>query len=154
MKILYGLGVVFVLGGLLWWYLDVRAVQAPTTTDDTTVLGASNADAKADVIVVDTPQPNATVSSPLTITGRARGYWFFEASFPIVVTDWDGKIIGQGHAEAQDSWMTEDFVPFVATIEFTVPADTAYRRGTLILQKDNPSGLPEHDDALEVPVLF
>jgi len=28
------------------------------------------------------------------------------------------------------------------------------RRGALILQKDNPSGLPEHDDALEISIRF
>jgi len=26
--------------------------------------------------------------------------------------------------------------------------------GTLILEKDNPSGLPEHDDSLEIPVVL
>lgn len=151
-----------VIMSAVWWYTTAHIAQAPTVSDDAVILGAGNTNAKADLIVVDAPQPNASVSSPLTITGKARGYWFFEASFPIVVTDWDGKIIGQGHAETgidpstglRASWMTEDFVPFTATIEFAVPTDTAYRRGTLILQKDNPSGLPQNDDALEIPVLF
>ncbi len=111
-------------------------------------------DSKADLIVVDTPLRDATVTSPLTITGKARGTWYFEASFPIVVVDWDGLIIGEGHADAQGDWMTEDFVPFTATVSFTVATDTPYRRGAVILQKDNPSGLPEHDDALEIPIVL
>jgi len=114
---------------------------------------------KTDLIRIELPRPNTTVQSPLEIKGEARGTWFFEASFPVVLTDWDGKIIANGIATAGDGsvsstsdWMTEDFVPFTASLEFALPVYS--NRGSLILQKDNPSGLPEHDDALEVPVLF
>lgn len=109
---------------------------------------------KSNLIRLTSPLPNATVSSPLTITGEARGTWFFEASFPIYITDWDGKIIGEGFATAQSDWITTDFVPFTATLTFnTAEISGQYsKRGTLILKKDNPSGLPEHDDALEIPV--
>ena len=107
---------------------------------------------KSDLIVLDFPRPNQTVKSPLLVKGQARGFWFFEGDFPVVLTDWDGLIIGEGIAVAQEEWMTEEFVPFQALIEFEVPA---YKnQGTLILQKDNPSGLPKHDDALEIPVFF
>lgn len=107
---------------------------------------------KSDLIKLETPRPNQSVKSPLTVKGQARGIWFFEGSFPIILTDWDGLIIGQGIAVAQGEWMTEEFVPFAAVIEFEAPK---YKNnGTLILQKDNPSGLPEHDDALEIPVFF
>jgi hypothetical protein len=112
------------------------------------------AEDKSDLIKVTSPTENETVTSPLTVTGEARGYWYFEASFPLVVTDWDGRIIGEGFAEAQSSWMTEDFVPFIGEVEFTVPPDTAYQRGTLILQKANASGLPENDDAVEISIRF
>lgn len=129
---------------------EFAACPAPMVSDD---IAAAIA-AKADMIVVETPEPNEVIMSPLIITGKARGYWFFEASFPIVVTDWDGQIIGEGYATAEGNWMTEDFVPFMATISFTVPTDTPYHRGVLLLKKDNPSGLPEHDDTLELPILF
>lgn len=109
---------------------------------------------KSDLIVVESPKRGSTISSPVTITGKARGYWFFEASFPITIVDWNGLIIGQGIATAQDEWMTEEFVPFSATITFDLPSDTPYRRGAIILQKDNPSGLPENDNALEIPITF
>lgn len=107
---------------------------------------------KADLIRIETPRPNQKISSPLTITGQARGTWFFEASFPVVLTDWDGKIIAEGVATAQSDWMTENFVPFKATLEFNRPSYGD--NGSLILKKDNPSGLPENDDALEIPILF
>ncbi|MEK7555195.1 MAG: Gmad2 immunoglobulin-like domain-containing protein, partial [Patescibacteria group bacterium] len=109
---------------------------------------------KTDLIRINTPRPNQTISSPLTITGEARGNWFFEASFPVVLTNWDGLIITQGIAQAKSDWMTTDFVPFEATLTFTVDKNAYSNRGFLILKKDNPSGLPEHDDAIEIPVVL
>lgn len=109
---------------------------------------------KDDLIRLDAPRPNQVIQSPLTITGEARGSWFFEASFPVVLTNWDGLIIAQGIATAKSDWMTSEFVPFEATLTFTVDKNAYSNRGALILRKDNPSGLPEHDDALEIPVVF
>jgi hypothetical protein len=117
---------------------------------------------KNSLIRVSSPQNEDTIESPLIVTGEARGYWFFEASAPMVLTDWDGKIIAQSYVmvtppadlsgDPGPGWMTEDFVPFNGVIEFTRPIFGD--RGTLILQKDNPSGLPEYDDAIEIPVRF
>ncbi len=104
-------------------------------------------------ITVHTPMSGGLVTSPLTITGEARGPWFFEASFPVMLTNWDGLIIAEGVATAQSDWMTEEFVPFTATLTFEKPK-LYPERGTLILKKDNPSGLPEHDAAFEMPVRF
>jgi len=109
---------------------------------------------KTDLIRLDWPRPNQAIQSPLTITGQARGNWFFEASFPVVVTDWDGKIIGQSIAQAKGDWMTSEFVPFEAKLTFTLDKNVYSNKGALILRKDNPSGLSEHDDALEIPVVF
>lgn len=105
---------------------------------------------QANIIELINPTPGQKVSSPLTVTGRARGTWFFEGSFPVMLANWDGLIIAQAPAQAQGEWMTEDFVPFSVTLTFN--QKQLYDRGSLILKKDNPSGLPEHDDALEVPV--
>ena len=105
-----------------------------------------------DKIILDNPRPNQIITSPLVITGKARGTWFFEASFPVVLTDWDGLIIAQGIATAKSEWMTEDFVPFEATLTFNTP--TYKNNGNLILKRDNPSGLPEYDEVLEIPVFF
>ena len=104
------------------------------------------------LIILDTPQPESVISSPLLLSGRARGTWFFEATFPVILTNWDGVIIAEGYATAQGDWMIEDFVPFTAELKFTKPEYG--ERGALILQKDNPSGLPENDDALEITIYF
>lgn len=113
---------------------------------------------KSNLITINNPRPNQNISSPLTINGEARGYWFFEASFPVVLTNWDGLIIAEGFVTADGEWMTEDFVPYTAILEFTSPYNLGdpefMKNGSLILKKDNPSGLPENDDALEIPVKF
>ena len=111
-----------------------------------------------ELLILNSPQEGDEITSPLLISGVARGYWFFEASFPIELTNWDGLIIAQGIGQAQGDWMTEEYVPFTATIEYTSPYHAGdpdfMKRGTLILHKDNPSGLPEHDAAKEINVWF
>ncbi|MCB9814403.1 YdcF family protein [Candidatus Nomurabacteria bacterium] len=109
---------------------------------------------KTELIRVGSPQAGQVISSPVTVTGQARGSWFFEASFPLVVVDWDGLIIGTGFATADGDWMTEEFVPFTGTVSYDLATSTPYRRGAIILKKDNPSGLPENDDAVEIPIEF
>lgn len=104
-----------------------------------------------DQIQVDYPRPNDKIISPLVIKGQARGYWFFEASFPIILNDAKGQKIGQAIAQAQSDWMTSEFVGFTAQIEFSAPATTI---GELILQKDNPSGLPQNAAELKIPIKF
>jgi len=140
-------------GAAVWWQFGA---PQPVVED------SGNAAQKADLIRLASPLPNATVTSPLTITGKARGYWFFEASFPVVLVDWDGRILAQGIATAKSDpdatdgagWMTEEFVPFEATLTFVADPNAYSNRGALILQKDNPSGLPQNDDALEIPVVI
>lgn len=106
----------------------------------------------ADIIKLDYSSLEGGITSPLVIRGEARGGWYFEASFPVVLTNWDGLIIAQSHAEAQGEWMTQDYVPFVSTIVFDKPEYG--ERGSLILQKDNPSGEYQYDDALETTIFF
>jgi len=105
-----------------------------------------------DMIRIDSPRPGERISSPLEITGEARGTWFFEASASVVLTDWDGLIIAEGPIEAQGDWMTEDFVPFSGTLTFIKP--DFGERGNLIIKGANPSGLPENDRAAEMVIFF
>lgn len=106
---------------------------------------------KEDLIQVTSPLPNATVKSPLVVEGKARGTWYFEASFPVKVIDANGTVLGSAPAQAQDEWMTSEFVPFRGTVTFNAPSTPT---GTVIFEKDNPSGLPEHADELRIPIRF
>jgi hypothetical protein len=107
---------------------------------------------KSDLIYVDSPLPGSRVASPLRIRGHARGKWFFEGDFPVILSDANGKFIAQGYATAKNGWMTEMLVPFESVIKFKPPGSGS--KGTLVLKKDNPTGRPEFDDALEIQVFF
>jgi len=110
-----------------------------------------NEQEKTDLIQIESPRPNTQISSPVIIKGKARGTWFFEGSFPVKLIDDQGVVIGNAIATADGEWMTQDFVPFTANLTFTLSDSN---KGKLILEKDNPSGLPENEDFLEVPVNF
>lgn len=104
-----------------------------------------------DKIQVSAPLPGALVQSPLKVTGQARGTWYFEASFPVKLVDANGQELAAVPAQAQGDWMTQDFVPFEAKLNFTAPPSAT---GFLILEKDNPSGLPQNADSISIPVRF
>jgi len=110
-----------------------------------------NALEKQDLIILENPRPNSVVKNPLKIEGKARGNWFFEADFPVKIVDQDGKVLGSTIAFTTSDWMTQEFVPFKANLTFKAPAT---KKGKLILEKDNPSGLKEKADFLEIPVKF
>ncbi|MEX0933373.1 MAG: Gmad2 immunoglobulin-like domain-containing protein, partial [Candidatus Paceibacterota bacterium] len=108
---------------------------------------------KSDLIRLDNPRPGDTLfhNQSYALSGEARGHWFFEASFPFQILSNEGDELFAHYATAQGEWMTENFVPF--TTEFTL--DTEYvGPATLVLKRDNPSGLPENDDELIVPVVI
>ncbi len=101
-------------------------------------------------VSVSSPLPGDLVVSPLTVIGRARGGWFFEASLPVSLVDEDGNVIIAHYGQAESDWMTPDFVPFRSELVFETEAATGY----LVIAKDNPSGLPENDDKIMIPVKF
>lgn len=104
-----------------------------------------------DLVYIETPFSGMKVSSPLVVSGRARGNWYFEASFPVKLLDGNGNALVVTPAQAQGDWMTTNYVPFSVTLTFPTPATAT---GTLILQKDNPSGEPQYDDFVSIPVTF
>lgn len=103
------------------------------------------------MIRVTSPVAGAEIASPLQISGEARGTWYFEASFPVRLVDENGKELALAVATAQEDWMTEEFVPFTATLIFN---PQGAKSGKLVLEKDNPSDLRELDASFEVPVRF
>lgn len=104
-----------------------------------------------DLIRVTTPTRGEKVNSPLVVVGEARGNWYFEASFPVRLFDANGVELAVVPAQAQGEWMTTEFVPFEVELSFARPTTAT---GVLVLQKDNPSGLPEHDAEFRLPVQF
>lgn len=136
------------------WFFGSERTHAPALETEIPKgkISAETANSVPGMIEVAAPLVNATISSPLTVTGRARGGWYFEASFPLELKNTAGTVIATGIAQAQGDWMTDAFVPFTATLNY--PAQTAGSTGTLVLKKDNPSGEPANDMSLTIPVQF
>jgi hypothetical protein len=120
----------------------------------------------APFIRLDEPAAGELVTSPVRLSGEAVGPWYFEGSFPVSVVAQDGTVLGEGFVSAQAEWLVDGLVPFTGEVEFAVPAGgsrdqvSAAEQGaatsalpvTLVLARDNPSDLPEHDAALHVGV--
>jgi len=135
--------VIFV-GSFTWWqYSEIRK-------EENNVPVVNNLEEYGnDEIVIFSPKVNSEISSPLKIEGKVRGYWLFEAVMPVKLLDSEGKELAAGHIQATEDWMTENFVPFKGEISFISKEEG---EGTLVFEKDNPSGLPEYDKEFRMPV--
>jgi hypothetical protein len=85
------------------------------------------------------------------IKGKARGSWFFEASFSGLLFDEKDKPLASVTLGANENWMTNEFVDFSGKLEFPKPTT---KKGTLILRNANPSGDPSRDKSLRIPIKF
>lgn len=81
----------------------------------------------------ETPQPGAVIRSPLTVRGQAKGPWYFEGVFPLMLRNSGGKILARGVASAKGEWMTNDFVPFIGKLVFAALEEVS---GGLIVVSD------------------
>jgi len=103
----------------------------------------------ADLVVVSLPYPGAVSGKVFSVTGKARGSWYFEGSFPIQVLDKNGKVLASVPAKANGEWMTSEFVPFTA--EISIP-ESYTGEATLVLIKDNPSDMRQYDASVSFPI--
>jgi hypothetical protein len=120
-------------GGLSTWY------SSPTTT-------------VASEIHIDNPPLNTTATSPMSVSGAAKGTWFFEASMPIFLTDAKGKVLASSHVTAQSDWMTEGMVPFLGKLTFA--RQPTGSTGVFVIENDNPSGIAANSKRVEILVTF
>ena len=143
--------ILFVIIVVLTWVLfGIPApVEAPTVS--TNPPQATSTEPLSKRVITTSPKANAVVGKKFIVAGSAPGNWYFEAVFPIQVRDKDNNKIAQAIATAQGEWMTTDQVTFTATItisgNYTGPA-------TVVLLRDNPSGLPENDDSVSIPIVI
>ena len=118
--------------------MDARADSKATSTDD--------------LIHINSLKPGDQVSSPFDIIGEARGYWYYDGEFPVVLTDATGKTIAETEAKSTRGWMSTGFVPF--ELAMTFPDQAVESKGYLILKRENPSGMPQNEMSLKIPVTF
>jgi len=141
--------VILVLGILFFGFLSIRIWQAKQLRSYVDPISSG---LYSDLIQVENIVPNQTIQSPFTLTGQARGTWYFEASFPVTLVDLAGNTISQTFAQAKGEWMTENFVPFASVLNFEITTTT--QPAILILHNDNASGLPENDKEISIPVIL
>jgi hypothetical protein len=143
--------IIVVLLGVLIFYNPAKAPQLPPDNGGAAKVLQPTTSADGHVGVT-APQPGALIASPATVIGTITGGgWFFEASFPVKVLDGDGTVLGTGIAQAQADWTSTSSVPFTAIVQFSAPHGAT---GTVVLSKDNPSGLAKNDMSFSIPVRF
>src|SRR3989344_7028496 len=129
---------------LVIWGLSSWGKKASLVTDAISLEETSD-------VTVSEPAADDVIESPLSIKGEAVGPWFFEANFPIKLVNEVGDVLADYFATAEGEWTTEELVPFTGTVEFDAAgAETGY----LLFGKDNPSGLPENELWVKLPVRF
>ncbi len=98
---------------------------------------------------VSFPLPNEEVGETIYVTGIARG-WYFEGDFPVRLFNVQGKELASKWATAQLDWMTQEFVPFLATLNYSINSP---QKAKLVLEEDDPADLPGTEvDSIEIPI--
>lgn len=120
-------------------------------TKDVTLDEASN---KAiDKPVISMPLVDKKLSYPITVKGIAPPGWLFEGSTTLKLLDKSGELIVQTTVmeDSPGAWMSGENVKFSGVVDIEKP-DSPY--GYLIIEKANPSGLPENYDLFDMPVIY
>ncbi|MBU6370938.1 MAG: hypothetical protein KGH93_03375 [Patescibacteria group bacterium] len=138
------------------WMIGSTTIEVGFDKNTTMAILASSTgcvlpgDEPADAPTVSSPRPGATVTSPLAVSGKVSGSWFFEGSFPVELVASDGTVIAQGVAHTPGDWATTSLIDFSATL--TYPRQAHSVQGSVVIKNDNPSGDPAKDKQMSVPV--
>lgn len=130
----------------------VEAIDRPGIIATSTVLSTSSVSDVSSQVDITNPLPNSEIKSPVVITGRLRGSWFFEATAGVAVLDSNKQVITVNPIMATTDWMTSDWVTFSGTTSY--PLAYKGQSGYIQISNDNPSGLPENSKTYLIPVLF
>ncbi len=127
----------------------VAEYQRPTPSP---VAIASPTPDPATQVVVQTPQKDSLVTSPLTVKGTLPAGWMFEGVAAIKLMDTSGKLIKQGQAKEVNpgSWLSGNPVEFTSSITFK----TSTASGVILIESDNASGDPQKVKYFSLPVRF
>ncbi|MFA5993577.1 MAG: Gmad2 immunoglobulin-like domain-containing protein [Parcubacteria group bacterium] len=149
--------VVFIILGvvvlaIIFWRgnLYPGAKKGVISSDKKAVVTGDQGVAEGINIKVSAPNVNGTVTSPLKIAGEAKG-WYFEGSFPVKLLDEKGAILATGMAKAKGDWQVDAYVPFVVELKFDAKGA---KKGDIIFEKSNPSGLPQNAGSFSFAVLL
>jgi hypothetical protein len=119
--------------------------EAATTTEPpATGAPADTGGGELPAIVVETPAPDETVTSPVTVAGSAN---VFEANVTIIVLDADGNELARDFTTATCG--TGCRGDYSLDLEFAVGEEQA---GTIVVQDDDAAGTGTPPHQVEVPV--
>lgn len=99
-------------------------------------------------IRVKTPHVNQTITSPIKITGEAKG-WYADGSFDVKLFDEKGSVIAAGMVKAIGDG--EEYIPFEGELVFDKKDAKA---GDIVFQKGNPEKDPAKMGSFSYPVFF
>ncbi|KKT52886.1 MAG: hypothetical protein UW45_C0039G0002 [Parcubacteria group bacterium GW2011_GWC2_44_22] len=105
---------------------------------------------KPELINITEPAPNASIKSPLKISGQARDAWFENSSFGVFVVDRDSNLVASGTALAQVSQVNGDFITFTAELRFLPTPATSGK----IFAVPGGSQNPLAKEIVEIPIKF
>jgi hypothetical protein len=150
------LAIVLIAGGLYVGFKKEAHVPVditlPGKTDEKP--GSDNFPQASEMIKVVSPKVGDSLDATngFTVTGEAKGNWFFEATAPVTVFDKNGSVLAKTYVTAQGEWMTTNFVPFKGTISpfLTIGA----REGYIEFENSNPSDNEGFRRSLRVNVTF
>jgi len=97
--------------------IPASAPPTPTPTPSPTVPVVQEA------IVITSPAPDATITSPVTITGFGSG---FENTLAVNILDGSGSVIGEGYVMVDAE--VGQYGPFTGTVSYTAPSSTQLGR--------------------------
>lgn len=101
-------------------------------------------------IHIDGLTQGSQVVSPLTITGKAIPDWYIGGAFTVRLLDAAGHGLAYVQAKPTATTAVNGFIPFSATFAF-FPTTS---QGTLIVEKNLGSGLPDFPSTIALPLTF
>jgi hypothetical protein len=133
-----------------------QATTTPTSTPTATVAPQTKFTSEKGVAVTITSPSNMQKLSPCslgvsTLKGHITGSWYFEGSFPVKLLDENGNVVSTLVAQSSGNWMTSNQVNFSAVL--TCETGNCPEKGTIVLEKDDPSGLAANADKISIPFL-
>ncbi len=149
-------GIIIVLGvvvlGIIFWKggLHPGTKEGVISSDKKAVVTGEQRVAEGINIRVTAPNVNGAVTSPLKVAGEAKG-WYFEGSFLVKLLDEKGDVLAMGMAQATGDWQADAYVPFETELNFDTKGA---KKGNLIFEKSNPSGLPQNAGSFSFGVVL
>lgn len=125
-------------------------VACSSSVQELPTSASSSSSSLSEVVQLESPTSDSLVTSPLTVKGKAINTWFFEASIPVGLLDDQGNEIVMQGVMTNEDWMSDGMHAFETQLSFVTSAKT----GFVVIRKDNPSGDPERDAEVRIPVRF